>query len=187
MARSLILPSIQGGRELRRTAALLRAVGREDLVRDVGNAVKAEAQPTLNDVRASARRVRITGERTDAKRKFRGSFDSKHLRDRMAEATTVEVRTSDRTTRISFVVQGSRMGSAKVLPRYIDGGARGATTTGRGKGSAGWRHPIMGKRSRWAVSVGEPWFFPPIKDHLPKIREHISVVLDEIVEKVERS
>ena len=187
MARSLILPSIQGGRELRRTAAVLRAAGREDLVRDVGNAVKAEAQPTLNDVKASARRVKITGERTDAARKFVHQTKAKHLRDRMAAATTVEVRTSDKTTRITFAVQGSRMGSAKVLPRYIDGGARGATTTGRGKGRAGWRHPIMGRRSRWAVSVGEPWFFPPIKDHLPKIRERISVVLDEIVAKVERS
>lgn len=187
MARSLVLPSIQGGRELRRTAAVLRAVGREDLVRDVGKAVRSEAQPTLNDVKASARRVKITGLPTDATKKFVHATEAKHLRERMAKATTVEVRTSDRTTRISFAVQGSRMGSAKALPRYIDGGERGATTTGRGKGRAGWRHPIMGRRSRWAVSVGEPWFYPPIKDHLPKIRERISVVLDEIVKKVEES
>jgi len=187
MRAALVVPLLRGGAELKRTAAVLRAAGREDLLREVRKAVKSEAQPTLADLKTSALHVRITGERTGAVRKFTKKTADKHLRQRMADATIVEIKTSGKETRIAFHTVVSRMGNARVLPRYIDMGERGATTTGHGKGRSGWRHPIMGKRSRWAASQGEPWFFPPIKEHLPEFRERISGALDEIVKKVEAS
>jgi len=174
MARKLFFASLEGGEELRRTAAVLRAAGREDLQRGVSRAVKAEGQPTLDDLKASARRVRISGERVGGT-PFTAQTRAKHLRERMAAATVLEVRTGGSETRVSFHTVASRMGGAKVIPRYSDMGKP-------------WRHPVMGRRKqRWAVSRGESWFFPPIKKHLPQFRERISAVLDEIVRKVEES
>jgi hypothetical protein len=170
---TVLQASLRGGAELRRTAAVLRAAGREDLRRDVGRAVRAEGQPTLNDLKSAARRVNITGVRAGGK-PFTAATRAKHLRERIANATVLEVRTAGSETRVTFHTVASRMGDAKVIPRYADLGRP-------------WRHPIMGRRARWASSRGESWFWPPIKDHLPKFRERISVVLDEIVAKVERS
>lgn len=171
---AVVRAAIVGGDQLRRTAALLREAGRTDLLRGVSKAVKDEAKPTLDDVRRSARQVQVVGVRTTSPVKFVHPARAKHLRDRMAAATVVEVRAGERETRVSFHVDSRRMGGAKQIPRYIDLGSR-----------VRWRHPIMGNRSRWAQSKGQPWFFPPIKDHLPKFRERISAVLDEIVTKIE--
>jgi hypothetical protein len=98
----------------------------------------------------------------------------KHLRERMAAATGVQYKATEREARLSFQVTSSRMGDAKVIPRYIDLGKA-------------WRHPIMGRRARWAASEGKPWFFAPIKDHLPDIRRGISDALDEITRSIEET
>lgn len=175
MAKALRV-AIEGGDKLRRTARALREAGRVDLVRDVPKAVKAEAKPTLDDLKAAARHARVTGVRTTSPHRFEHHTRAKHLRERMAAATIVEVRTTERDTRIAFHVKSDHMGDAKQIPRYIDLGNR-----------VRWRHPVMGNRERWAQSKGQPWFFEPIKKHLPKMRERISAVLDEILAKVERS
>lgn len=171
---TVLRPSLRGGAELRGTAALLRRMGRVDLQREVAKAVKAEGKPTLDDLRASARSVRVSGVRTGSPRRFVHGTAPKRLRERMAAATVLEFRANQNEARVSFHTDSSRMGDAKVIPRYIDLGKP-------------WRHPIMGNRSRWAVSKGESWFFPPIKKHLPEFRQRIDAVLDEIVAKVEES
>src|SRR5690242_2452879 len=165
--------SIQGGKQLKATARVLAEQGRS-LQREVGGAIRAEGKPTLDSVRASARRVRIRGVPTKSVHRFTHQTRAKRLRERMAEATVLEVRTGTDEARVSFHVQSSRMGDARVVPRYVDLGKP-------------WRHPIMGDRESWAAEVGESWFFPPIKAHLPKFRERIIAVLDDVAAKVEAS
>lgn len=174
MARPIIKPSLVVGERLKRTAAALRAAGREDLRREVDREIKAEGEPTLDELRASARRVRIVGLPTGSPKKFTMKSTDKHLRERMAEATVLEVRASDRETRVSFHVRSSQMGKAHAIPRYVDQGKQ-------------WRHPVMANRDRWAASRGEPWFFPPIRDRLPKFRERIRHAIDVVADKVEKA
>ena len=170
---SVLAPSLQGGRKLRDTAAVLRAQSAQ-MPRQLGQAIKAEGKPALDDLRASARRVSVTGQRTGAANRFTHASTPKRLRERMAAATSLEFRANANEARVSFHTDSARMGTARVVPRYIDLGKP-------------WRHPIMGGRSRWASSKGEPWFFPPIKKHLPQFRKRIDAVLDEIRVKVEES
>jgi len=170
---TVLKPSIEGGRKLREVAALLRSQSR-GLPHRLGEAIEAEGKPTLVDLKQAARRVAVTGRRTGAPRRFVHEAKAKHLRERMADATSLEVVIGEQESRVSFHTDSTLMGKARVVPRYIDLGEP-------------WRHPIMGRRSRWADSVGAPWFFPPIKKHLPGFRKRIDAVLDEIVAKVERS
>ena len=123
---TVLQASLRGGAELRRTAAVLRAAGREDLRRDVGRAVRAEGQPTLKDLKSAARRVQISGVRAGGK-PFTAATRAKHLRERMANATVLEVRTAGSETRVTFHTVASRMGDAKVIPRYADWVGRGGT------------------------------------------------------------
>lgn len=169
---SILASSVQGGAELRRVADALRMAGRADLQRAAAKALKAEAQPALRDVRQAARSVSVTGVRAGGT-PFAHATKPKHLRERIAAASVVEYRANASEARLSFHVDSKRMGDAKVIPRYIDLGKP-------------WRHPIMGMRTKpWAVSKGRPWFFKPIKKHLPDMRKRISAALDEIVTKIE--
>jgi len=165
--------SVRGGEKLKATAKVLREAGRQDLQRAVNAAVKAEGQPTLRDLRAAARRIRVSGRRAGGP-PFVHHTAAKRLRERIAAATALEFRASDREARVTFHVVSARMGGARVVPRYLDLGKP-------------FRHPIMGNRSRWATSQGQPWFFEPIKDNLPAFRKAISDRLDEVVDKIERS
>lgn len=175
MAAGIVLPSVRGGDKLRSVAKALREAGRADLQREVARATKDASSGTLKNLRAAARRVRIVGiPRPQRRSPYGGPSTPKHLRERMAAATVVEVRTGERETRVSFTTKGSRLGSASMLPRKIDSGKP-------------WRHPIMGNRNSWAAQRGEPWFFEPIKAGLRETRKDISAALDGIVEKIERS
>lgn len=165
--------SVIGGRQLRDVAKALREAGRTDLQRQVSKAVKAQAEPTLKDLRQSARTASVRGHRAGGT-PFTHAVTPKHLRERMAAATGVEFRANKRETRVSFHVTPARMGGARVVPRYIDLGRP-------------WRHPVMGDREKWAASEGKPWFFAPIKDHLPDIRRGISDALDEITRSIEET
>jgi len=173
MAPPVVQLSFSGGKQLKATALVLREQGRS-LQREVGGAIKAEGQPTLDSLRASARSATIRGVPTKSLHRFTHRTRQKHLRERMAQATVLEVKTGQDEARVSFHTVGARMGNAKVVPRYVDLGKP-------------FRHPIMGDRESWATSVGEPWFFPPIKKHLPKFRERIIAVLDDVAAKVEAS
>lgn len=165
--------SVVGGKQLHAVAKALRKAGRTDLQKQVAKAVKKQAEPTLKDLRQAARKVSVRGHRAGGDR-FTHVTPPKHLRERMAAATGVQYRANQREARLSFQVNSTRMGGAKVVPRYIDLGKP-------------WRHPIMGRRARWAASEGKPWFFAPIKDHLPDIRRGISDALDEITRSIEET
>lgn len=174
MAGTIVRPSIVGGRQLRDVAKALRAAGRTDLQRETTRAVKDASKATLDNLRHAARRVRIAGIAKPGRRSaYGGPSTAKHLRERMAAATVVEVRTGARETRVSYTTKGSRLGSASTLPRRIDSGKP-------------WRHPIMGNRGSWASQRGEPWFFAPIKAGLKETRADISAALDGITDKIEK-
>lgn len=172
---TIVRPSIRGGEKLRDVAKALRAAARDDLQREVTRAVKDASKGTLNDLRQAARQVRITGIPKAGRRSaYGGPSTPKRLRERMANATLVEVKTGARETRVSYTTKGSRLGSASMLPRKIDSGRP-------------WRHPIMGNRNSWSSQQGTPWFFEPIKTGLKETRADISAALDAITDKIEKS
>jgi hypothetical protein len=171
---AILWSQITGARQLRDAAKLLRNAGRKDLARNLQTAVKRAGQPALNRLKASARRIRVSGYGTTARRRFVGPTEPKRLRERIANATGIEYSATETGARVSFRTRSSQMGSAGKLPRYFDSGVT-------------FRHPIMGHRSMWADEKGEPWFFAPIKDSLPDFRDEISNAIDETIHQIETS
>jgi hypothetical protein len=170
----IVKTSIIGGIKLRETAKVLRTAAREDLVRNLRKAIKKAGDPALQDLRAAARAIKVQGFETPARRKFRGVGGSTGLRNRIADATNIEVSATQRGARVSFHTSSAKLGSAGVLPRKFDSGHK-------------FRHPIMGHRTRWADEKGDPWFFQPIKDSLPGFRDEIGNAIDETVRQIEAS
>ena len=72
-----------------------------------------------------------------------------------------------------FVVRTDRLGDARRLPFYLDSGKR-------------WRHPIMGKRGRWASSSGKPWFRKEITSDLKRFEAECERAIDRTVARIGR-
>ena len=151
--------------------ATARRLGQgENYLRDnLGRAVRRAARPVLRDVKRAIETNPIRGFRTPSKRRYRGPSAPKGLRRAIAAVVDLDLNTGSLSPRAQFVVHTGRLGKKRRLPELIESGKP-------------WRHPIMGKRGRWAASQGRPWFERTIKRGLPQFERR----LDEAVDRVSR-
>lgn len=165
---------VLGAEKLRRMAAQLREADRVDLRRGLQKAIKAAAKPTLDAVQASARGISTRGIRKPgAKHPFRGPTGSHGTRAAIANAVVADVKLSGDNPSVRFRVAASRLpANIRVLPRKFDDGGT-------------FRHPVMGNRNVWVSQTGDPWFWPPIRDHIRVFRAEIDKALDETRAKLE--
>lgn len=143
--------------------------GEEYLRDNLGRAVRRAARPVLRDVKRAIATNPIRGFRTPAKRRYRGPSAPKGLRASIAAVVDLDLSTGSLSPRAQFVVHSGRLGRKRRLPELIESGNR-------------WRHPIMGKRGRWAASQGKPWFERTVRKGLPQFERR----LDEAVNRVSR-
>lgn len=167
---------VRGAEKLRLMADALRKADREDLRRGLDRAIRRAAKPTVADIRDSAANISTRGvARPGAKHPFRGPSTPKGLRRKIAAAVTADVSTAGENARVSFRVRTSRLAPGiQVMPRKFDEGGT-------------FRHPVMGNRDVWVDQTGDPWFWPPIRDHLGTFRAEIDVALDDVRTKIEGS
>src|SRR5512144_2617494 len=155
-------------------ALALRKADRDDLRRGLQKAIKAAARPTLRAVQDSARGISTKGiRRPGAKHPFSGPTVPKGTREKIAGAVVADVRLTGDEPRVRFRVAASRLPSnIRALPRKFDDGGT-------------FRHPVMGNRDVWVSQTGDPWFWPPIRDHIKDFRSESDKALDDVRRKLE--
>lgn len=147
--------------------------GRDELRDELGRAVRRAAHPVLRHVKRAITANPIQGFRTPSRRRFRGPSTPKGLRRAIAAVVDMDLSVGTLSPRAQFVVHTSRLGSRRRLPELIESGDR-------------WRHPVMGKRSRWAASKGKPWFAVTIRRGLPQFEKALDQATRRTARAIER-
>jgi hypothetical protein len=159
----------------------IRAIARDlkgapaRLRKELTQAVKRAAEPTLRDVRQAIETLPIRGQRIPgAKKLFTKHMAGTHIRHRIARVVEVDVSTSSTGARARFVVQSERLGNASNVPYHLDNGRL--------------RHPVMGNRSVWANQWAgrESWFYKTITDDRPKFEREADDACQRTIEAIER-
>lgn len=166
--------TIRGAEKLRAMALALRKADRDDLRRGLQRAIKRAAKPTLEALRQSAQDIQTRGiRRPGAKHPFVAVTLPKGTRRRIAGAVVADVRLTGDEPRVRFRVANAKLpADIRALPRKFDDGGT-------------FRHPVMGNREVWVSQTGDPWFWPPIRDHIKTFRSEIDKALDETRAKLE--
>jgi hypothetical protein len=163
---------VRGANKLRAMADQLRKADKEYLGRQLTRAIKRAAEPTLKDLRESARNIHTTGVRKPgARRPFTAVMPPKGIRAKVADSITANVTISE-NPRVQFKTGRGLPAELKNMPRNFDVGE--------------FRHPIMGNRDAWVSQRSDPWFFEPIRRNLKTFRAEIDVALDATREMLER-
>ena len=136
--------------------------GTDDLIGPLRGAVRKEARPVVNAVKAAWLRVQVSSTRGGTAR----PVGNTHLRARVAAAT-----------RLSFTAAGVNItvSDAAVDPVY----GRSLTWYLNGSGRP-WRHPVFGNRRNWTVQQGEEVFFSTVERHGPEFRAAIERAMEEV-------
>jgi hypothetical protein len=165
---------VKGANNLREMAIQLRKADREDLGKELTKAVKRAAEPTLRDVRDSAKGINTTGVRKPgAKRPFVRVMPAKGTRAKIAGEVNFAVSVLAENPRVQFRAGRGLPADLKAMPRKFDNPGT-------------FRHPVMGNRDVWVSQTGDPWFFEPIRANLKTFRAEIDVALDNTRQMLER-
>ncbi len=168
--------TVRGAYKLRALAVRLDAYGDGRKLRvKLGKALRKAAEPTVRDVRQAARDIRTTGlPKADRRHAFRGAGGAGGIRERIANAVTLEVKVSQADPLVRFRVNSGKLPAVDaVMPRKFDDGGT-------------FRHPVMGDRDVWVGQTADPWFFPPIQKNIRLFRAEIDRVLGEVAAEIER-
>lgn len=165
---------IKGANKLREMAIQLRKADKEHLGRQLGQAIKRAAEPTLRDIRASAEALNTKGVRKPgAKRPFVRVMPPKGLRHKVAESVTARVSVLAENPRVQFRTGRGLPPELANMPRHLDSPGT-------------FRHPVMGNRENWVSQTGDPWFWKPIRRNLDTFRGEIDQALEDTRQMLER-
>jgi hypothetical protein len=166
---------VQGTDDFQRVARNLKAAGRGDLARKMGQEMKQAVEPARLEMQSNVRALRSSGGRGGASaraaraahtlRKRRNltdrarlkAFRGSGLRETVARATRTTASAGSRSASVRIrAAQAQMPPSQRKLPRLLNRGH--------------WRHPVFG--GRWTAQKASPagWFDRPAKKHRPKVR-----------------
>lgn len=148
--------------QLRALVAQLRDADRNEIGRQLRDALREEAEYAADSARDAVRGLRITGD--GAKRPRPPQEHRVHaLRENVAASTSAQSRPRG----VEILVNSADMPeSQRTLPGHLES-------------EKGWRHPVFGNRDRWAAERGGPWFYPSIRRHESRIRNRLDKAMDE--------
>lgn len=153
---------LSSGADLDKLAVKLRRLRGRPMQRKLHDGLVRAVRPAVPAVRRAARSIPAEG--------------AKHtgLRDEIADATRLSVRTIGPTAGVVIQVKWQRMSEGKEeLPYLMEGLAR-------------WRHPLFGNKNHWYSQVPHPYFYSTIEHQIPRIQGDIGRLLDEIAEELAR-
>lgn len=164
--------TVKGARELRELARDLRRA-KGTLRSELTKAFKAAGADTLRRVKKNMTTMQIRGYSTGKKPRFTDRQPGTNIRARIARVTELDVRTGSIDPHVEFQVHTGRLGDARNLPWHFDTGKK-------------FRHPIMGRRGRWASQSGKPWFYDEIRTDLDLFRAECDTAIDKTIQTIER-
>jgi hypothetical protein len=163
--------TVKGSKQLQDLAGDLRR-GKGTLRSELTQAFRRAGNDTLQRVKNNMLTMQMTGYRTGGTT-FTERMPGTGIRKRIARVTELDIRTGAGDPRVKFEVKVERLGNARELPFHFDSGRR-------------FRHPIMGRRSRWASQSGKPWFRKEIRSDLDRFRAECDAAIDKTVAKLEK-
>lgn len=151
------------------------AEGPDHLRENYARAMRSASQPTLRAVKRAAATNRIRGfpNARRSGRAYRGPDGPGGIRARLAAAVHLDLDVGSLSPRAQFTVRTAMVGAGRV-PEYIEQGVR-------------WRHPIMGNRSAWASSKGEPFFEKNVERHRPLFERRTNEAVERTARAIERA
>lgn len=164
--------TVKGADELRDLARDLRRA-KGTLRSELTKSFKKAGASTLKQVKKNMTTMQIKGYSTGRKPRFTDKQPGTGIRKRIARVTELDVRTGSADPRVEFQVHTDRLSDARNLPWHLDTGKK-------------FRHPIMGRRGRWAANSGKPWFYDEIRSDLDTFRAECDKAIDVTIQKIER-
>lgn len=167
--------TIKGQRELRDLARDLRRASDKDLRDELRKAFKTAGEKTLRQVKHNIETMQIRGYRTGRLPAFGDPQPGNGIRRRISRETKLQIVTSGQDPRVRFVVNNERLADIKAqrVPWHLDSGKI-------------FRHPIMGNRSSWAGSRGQPWFYDEIKKDRDIFVAECDQAIQRTIDKIEK-
>lgn len=170
---------ITGSRDLLRLRDALERAGRGDLKRRLGNEIRNAARPIQQDLRQTVRSLNVRGEGSASGRGRREtgyngrSNRTAGLRESIARSISMSTSGRGNASGVRIFVDKSKLPSdMRNMPANLDDGH--------------WRHPTFG-RSPWHNQYARPWWRVTIDPHLPRVRQRVSEILNEIADELENS
>ncbi|UNZ20628.1 hypothetical protein [Streptomyces sp. 891-h] len=159
---------VRGGGDLARLARQVRDAGGPQLRRQLTSGVRAEVQLLVPAVRQAALAIPAKGPKHSG------------LRQRLARAVTVNVRTTGRHAGVSISVDPKKMPwGEKALPALMEGEA---VVRGR-RADTRWRHPVYG-RDVWVQQEPHPFFYKTVRPLAVKTRRGINDALGRVTRNI---
>jgi hypothetical protein len=144
----------------------------KEIKKELTKGLRGVLQPIVPEVRAAYRAAPSHGHASSSEAR-RGQPG---LRQLLAKATRVEVRTAGRQAGARIRVDGRKMPDRmKSLPAYWEGE------------KPRWRAPVFGNRQAWVEHKPRPLFYGIVQRHEVQARRAVDQVLDQVRQKLERS
>ncbi|MER6098338.1 hypothetical protein ABT154_21270 [Streptomyces sp. NPDC001728] len=158
---------ITGTGQLLDLSRRLRSAGGPRLRANLQRRVRRAAEPLHGDMQQTIRNLPITSKGRKAGSRGGPSPTTRPLRDTIADAVRISVRTSSNP--------GARVWiDRSLLPSDL----RGMPTT---LNSGRIRHPVYGNRRRWAQQDTTPlWWERVVRTHTPRMRAEVERVLSDV-------
>lgn len=158
------------------------ATGIRRALRDAGDVVIAEQRAILAGAKPGS--IRVTGSRQRlvvSKKTGRAHVVKRNVYERGPEKTGGVSQLRDEISKglVTRITAGQTVQAVRIKstgPR--DDGYNMARVWEK----AQFRHPVFGHG--WTWQQGQPYFFTPIRHHLPEVRETIRAVLEETIERI---
>lgn len=166
MARTV---QVVGTGQLLELSRRLKAAGGSRLKANFTRRIRRAAEPLKADMQQTIRTLPIRSEPRKAGKRGGPSPTSRPLRDTVARAVSLSVRTGGNPGARLYADKGKLPPDLKNMP-WVMNSANGRI-----------RHPVFGNRKRWANQWTTPlWWDKTVAKHQPRIRSEVARVLADV-------
>jgi hypothetical protein len=128
------------GTDLADVSRKLRRMDDKEILRRFRKELRGVAAPFVPAVRGAIAGIPV-----------KGTSGSTGLRQRLAKAVTLRVRTSGKNAQVSILMSTGKMPDGqRSLPAMMEG-------------TKVWRHPVFGDTDVWVGQESHPYFFPTVR------------------------
>ncbi|MGW0032126.1 hypothetical protein ACWDXD_20150 [Streptomyces sp. NPDC003314] len=158
---------ITGTGQLINLSRRLRAAGGPRLKANLQRRIRRAAEPLHRDMQQTIRNLPITSQARKAGSRGGSSPTTRPLRDTIATAVRISVRTSSTPGARVWIDRSALPSDLRGMPSALNEGRI--------------RHPVFGNRRRWVQQNTTPlWWDKTVTRHTPRMQAEVARVLDDV-------